>query len=65
MSLDYSVLPAAWFGGKNTECDIFDIFTTSDQPTTDGKDLGRFKSGAWSALIPPHGSRFFILSNCT
>ena len=23
MTMDYSVLPAAWFGGKRTECDVF------------------------------------------
>ena len=40
-------------------CDVFDIFATPGK----GSSLGSF-AGSWSAVIPPHGSRFLRLSNC-
>jgi hypothetical protein len=64
MTLDFSALPSAWLGGTRTECDVFGVFTTPTQPAAKGVALGRFKSAAFTALVPPHGSRFLILSNC-
>ena len=81
MALDYSVLPMAWFsrtsgstpamlssdGAKSSailndmQCDVFDIFATAAK----GKALGRYHSGGFSALVPPHGCRFLRVSNCT
>jgi len=63
MSLDYSVLPS-WLGdgasNADLECDLFDVFATAAQ----GKALGRFRSRQFNALVPPHGSRFLVVSNC-
>ena len=73
MALDYSVLPAAWFGTKVGEADlsspvsclVFDVFSNSTQPAADvGQSLGRFQSAELEMWIPPHGSRLFILSDC-
>eukprot|EP00037_Helgoeca_nana_P030409 m.375513 g.375513 ORF g.375513 m.375513 type:complete len:174 (-) comp28183_c3_seq11:110-631(-) len=66
MTLDYTVLPVAWFGADSsaavvTECDVFDVFATARV----GQSLGRFPSRGFSAVIPPHGSRFLILANCS
>eukprot|EP01043_Picozoa_sp_COSAG02_P055582 COSAG02_NODE_6467_length_3554_cov_1.593343_1_plen_145_part_00 len=68
MALDSTVLPVAWFGGKIGETGlaspvscVFDVFSTSTQPAADAEQgLGRFQS----AVVPPHVSRLFILSDC-
>ena len=66
ITLDYSTMPAAWFGlGSVGECDVFDVFGTSTQPAKDvGKSLGRFTSAELVQEVPPHGSRLFVLSGC-
>ncbi len=74
MALDYSVLPSAWFGGEAGEervlaspvsCLVFDVFSNSTQPAADaGHSLGRFHSAELELVVPPHGSRLFILSDC-
>jgi hypothetical protein len=74
MTLDYAVINASWFGLGNAQvgepnklivCDVYDVFTASTQPKAQaGHTLGRFASRTWSAVVPPHGSRFLILSNC-
>ena len=71
MILDFALLPPRWLGltgdgdighrGAVTECSIFDVFDTPGR----GRRLGRFKSRELSAVIPPHGSRFLILSGST
>ena len=71
LSFSTDQLPRAWLASsaadaagdgdraaKALECDVFDIFATPNKV----KKLGRFLS--WSALVPPHGSRFLRLSNC-
>ena len=43
-------------------CAVRDIF--AGETGKKGADLGRF-SGTWDAgVVPPHGSRFVLLSNC-
>lgn len=77
MVLDYSVIPAEWFGGKGradvrqqelaspVSCLVFDVFSNSTQPTADaGQSLGRFQSAELVFKVPPHGSRLFVLSDC-
>lgn len=67
ITLPFSAVPAAWLGLAEAEagsaggatCDVFDIFATNNK----GASLGSF-TGSWSAVIPPHGSRFLRLSNC-
>ena len=75
MTLDYSVMPASWFGDLSatgsrstppSECDVFDVFSASTQPAANaGRSIGRLKSRELRQEVPPHGSRLFILSDCT
>eukprot|EP01052_Picozoa_sp_SAG31_P062258 SAG31_NODE_21254_length_554_cov_0.782418_1_plen_90_part_00 len=58
-------VPRSWLvstssGGEGGDilCDFFDIF---DSPHR-GKQVGRMSH--YSAIIPPHGVKFLLLSNC-
>ena len=46
-------------GGGTVSCTVFDIFATARK----GKSLGRF-THSFSAMVPPHGSRFIRLEDC-
>ena len=66
ISFDVDQLPRAWLVGPSApenghgqlQCDVFDIFATPHK----GASLGR--TDKLSEMVPPHGSRFFKLSNC-
>lgn len=73
----FSDVPSEWLGLSHTQdegtldisCDIFDIYgcrvtCTPGGEANKGVSLGRFKT-SWSAIIPPHGSRFLRLTNCS
>ena len=71
LSLSFDTLPTEWLLASEAavgsvgpiSCEVRDIF--SGETGEEGADLGRF-SGTWDAgLVPPHGSRFVLLSNCT
>lgn len=72
LTLRFDVLPTHWLlgqqtsvrqGGAGISCEVRDIF--SGETGAVGKDLGRFTSAFHAAAVPPHGSRFVLLSNCT
>jgi hypothetical protein len=78
LTLDYSVLPAAWLGlpssgtgsvdggggdGRGGKSVSCDLFDIL-ATTHAGAALGHHPSG-WSATVPPHGVRFLRLENCT
>jgi hypothetical protein len=70
--LDFEVVPVEWLltsdegaAGETgpISCEVRDIF--SGETGKEGADLGRF-TGTWDAgVVPPHGSRFVLLSNCS
>lgn len=72
VELQFSQISRSWLGLNNTStsngasaggtvsCNVFDIFATPGK----GASLGRI-TGSWSAMVPPHGSRFIRLEGCT
>ena len=46
-------------GAAELECEVYDIFDTPHK----GKSLGRMAK--FSAVVPPHGVRFLLLSDCS
>jgi hypothetical protein len=65
ISLPFDTIPSKWLAPAAAgplSCSVRDVFSGATGKT--GKDLGKF-SGAWlAAKVPPHGSRFVILSGC-
>lgn len=76
MVLEFADVPASWLGLSATAegagsiaCDVFDIYGCPQagcgtDGAAQGSSLGRFTE-KWSATVPPHGSRFLRLENCT
>jgi hypothetical protein len=54
--------PTQWSYATNVTCDVRDIFGGPNGGS--GQDLGRFTGGFEAVDVPPHGSRFLLLSNC-
>jgi hypothetical protein len=71
LTLDFDVLPAHWLlgqahsseSGGGISCEVRDIF--SGETGKVGSDLGRFVGAFHAKEVPPHGSRFLLLGNCT
>ena len=73
LSLSFDVLPVEWLlasgamegraGPAAISCEVRDIF--SGKTGAEGLDLGRFSGAFDGGVVPPHGSRFVLLSNCT
>ena len=73
LSLSFDVLPVEWLlasgamegraGPAAISCEVRDIF--SGKTGAAGLDLGRFSGAFDGGVVPPHGSRFVLLSNCT
>jgi hypothetical protein len=71
ISLDLSRIPRSWLGLSTSldgddgsgvvSCELFDILATPKK----GKSLGKITGDSWSAVIPPHGSKFLRLSKCS
>ena len=71
VELQFAQLDSRWLGlgvedgtgaaaaGGSVSCNVFDIFATAAK----GKSLGRF-TDRFSAMLPPHSSRFIRLEDC-
>ena len=73
--LDFRSLPKQWLLGDGpadgsssadlgaVSCDLIDIFGGANAGS--GVSLGTHTGGFQAEQVPPHGSRFLLLGNCT